>query len=164
MSAYGYTPESEDEFLDNSNTGKGLRKQLEDALGEIRSLRQELRGDRTKEAESQLKGMGLDPGVLGLAPEGTDPVEWVQKNAHLLGAKVPEKQEEPPKIDQPEVVAAPDDDPALVAERAALAAQQEARAAGSSTVVSNDLIEQMGKIDTEEELMSFFRQNGGMTV
>jgi hypothetical protein len=161
MSAYGYTPDSEDEFLDDTS-GKGLRKQLEDALGEIKSLRKELQGDRKTQAETELKGMGLDPAVLGLAPDGADPVEWVKEKAHLLGGKKVE--EETPPVDQPPVEVATDDDPALVAEREALAKIQEAQAAGSSQVVSNDLIEQMGKIDTEEELLGFFKQNGGLTA
>lgn len=158
---YGHQPESEDEFLDDTS-GKGLRKQLESALDEIKSLRKELQGDRKTQAETELKGMGLDPAVLGLAPDGVDPVEWVKEKAPLLGGKKVE--EEQPPIDQPTVQAAPDDDPALVAEREALAQMQEAQEAGTSQVVSNDLIEQMGKIDTEEELMKFFRNNGGMTA
>lgn len=162
MSAYnGYTPESEDEFLDDTS-GKGLRKQLEATLEEVKSLRAQLSGDRRTQAETELKGMGLDPAVLGLAPDGADPVEWVKEKAHLLGGKKVE--EETPPIDQPAVQAALDDDPALVAEREALAKIQEAQAAGSSQVVSNDLIESMGKIDTEEELLSFFKQNGGLTA
>lgn len=156
MSGYYKESDSDEEF-DGNGDGKGLRKQLEQALGEISSLRKELAGDRKKDAESQLKDMGLDPAILGLAPDGTDPVEWVHKNAALLGAKGTEQEET--KIDQPSVQAAVDDDPALVAEREALAKIQEAEQAGNP-VVSSDLIEQMNKVETEDELISFFKKNG----
>jgi hypothetical protein len=161
VSGYYNESDPENEF-EGSGEGKGLRKQLETALGEIQSLRKALAGDRKKEAETQLKDMGLDPAVLGLAPDGADPKEWVEKNAHLLGGKAQEAEETPP-IDQPQVVAATDDDPALVAEREALAKIQEAESAGNP-VVSSDLFEQMKKIDTEDELLAFFKNNGGGTA
>lgn len=156
MSGYYTQSDPENEF-EGDGEGKGLRKQLEEALKDIKSLRKELAGDRKKDAESQLKDMGLDPAVLGLAPDGTDPVEWVQKSAALLGAKGTEQEET--KIDQPSVEVATDDDPALVAEREALAKIQEAEQAGNP-VVSSDLFENLNKIDTEEDLLDFFKKNG----
>ena len=103
---------------------------------------------------------GIDPAVIQLVPDGVDPVEWVEKNSHLLGAK--DTQQAETVIDQPDVQVAPDDDPALVNEREALAAMQDAQATGSqSAVVTNDLIEQMNKVTTEDELLALFKANGG---
>lgn len=160
MSGYFDDP---DERPDNS--GSGLRKQLEEALTEIRELRAQVDKDSTaakaETATDLLKSKGLDPELLQLVPEGSDPVEWVGSYAHLLGAKEPEQVET--KIDEPAIVAAPDDDPAIVAERQALAKMRGAAESGSSSVVSNDLLEGLSKLTTEEEVLAYFRENGSMT-
>jgi hypothetical protein len=151
-----------DERSDNS--GGGLRKQLEDLLSENRELRKLVEGDRqaakATTATDLLKSKGLDPAVLQLVPEEADPVEWVEKYSHLLGAKGTETDET--KIDEPAVEAASDDDPALVAEREALAAMQDAATAGSQATVSNDVIEKMKNITDEAEFLKFIRENGGV--
>lgn len=159
MSGY-YTNQSDpdDDNFGGDNSGGGLRKQLEEVLAENKRLTKMLTGNRERTATDLLKDKGIDPAVLQLAPEGADPVEWVEKYSHLLGAKGTEQGET--KIDEPEVEMASDDDPALVAEREALAAMEDAASTGSQATVSSDLIEKMGKIETEEELLSFFRSNG----
>lgn len=159
MSGY-YSSDPDDFEGGQNNSGGGLRKQLEEALGEIRSLRQKLEGDsRKKTVTDLLKDKGLDPAVQELIPSDTDPNEWIEKYAHLLGAQAPEKLEEAP-VTEPKIQVAPDDDPALVAEREALAAMQGAAESGHQAVISNDLLEGMDKINTEEELISFFKKNG----
>lgn len=155
--------QSDDDEFDRQSSGGGLRKQLEEALGEIRSLRQALDGDkRQKTATDLLKDKGIDPAVAELIPADADPKEWVEKYAPLLGAKGTEVTNLKPQAEAtaPEVLMAPDDDPALVAEREALEAMRDAQESGSQATVSNDLIEKMGKINTEEELLAFFRTNG----
>lgn len=159
MSGY-YSSDPDDFESGQNNSGGGLRKQLEDALGEIRSLREKLEGDsRKKTVTDLLKDKGIDPAVQELIPSNADPAEWVEKYAHLLGAKGAEQLEEAPSTD-PKIQIASDDDPALVAEREALAAMQDAQESGSQAVMSNDLLEKMDKINSEEELLSFFKQNG----
>lgn len=159
MSGNYYDNPDHDENVED-NSGGGLRKQLEAALEREKRYLKQLEGDRTKKATELLQGKGIDPGVIALVPEGDDPVDWVEKNSHLLGAQNTEQDET--VIDQPEVTMAPDDDPALVAEREALAAMQDAAGAGSqSSVVTNDLLEGMSKLNSEEELLAFFKANGG---
>ena len=160
MSGY-YDPSDPDGFESNqNNSGGGLRKQLEEALGEIRSLREKLEGDsRTKTVTALLKDKGLDPAIQELIPSDTDPAQWLEKYAHLLGVQGAEKLEDAP-VTVPKIQTASDDDPALVAEREALAAIQDAAESGSQAIISNDLIEGMDKINTEEELISYFKKNG----
>lgn len=158
----GYFNESDTEREEREdNSGAGLRKQLEAALEREKRYLAQLEGDRTKTATELLKDKGLDPGLIALVNKGEDPVEWVERNSALLGAKTTTQPEET-VIDQPEVTMASDDDPALVAEREALAAMQDAQATGSpSATVTNDLIEQMNKVTTEDELLALFKANGG---
>lgn len=159
VSGYNYQSYSDD-FDGQNNSGGGLRKQLEEALGEIRSLREKLDGDsRKKTVTDLLKDKGIDPAVSELIPSDADPTQWVDKYAHLLGVK-PEKHSEVVTGTEPEIQVAPDDDPALVAEREALEAMRGAAESGSQATISNDLIEGMNKINTEEELISYFKKNG----
>lgn len=158
-----YFQSDDDEFDRQNNSGSGLRKQLEEALGEIRSLRDALDGDkRQKTASDLLKDKGIDPAVVELIPKDADPKEWVEKYAHLLGAKGSEDPnlKTQSAVTAPEIQVATDDDPALVAEREALEAMRDAQESGSQATVSTDLIDKMNKINTEDELLAFFRTNG----
>lgn len=156
--------DSRDEFADNS--GRGLRAQLESALGEIRELKAQLTESRKESAKSLLQDKGLDPVLIELAPKDEDPVEWVSRVGHLLGAKDEQKSTESKeaerKMSEPEVVAPSEEDPAIAAEREARKAMQEAAEAGSQSTVETDLISQMDKISSEKELLEFFKRNGAV--
>ncbi len=165
MSGNYYDSEDREQELED-NSGGGLRRQLEALIAKNEELTKRLdEREATKAGESateHLKSQGIDPVVLELVPEGANPLEWAQKYTSLLGGQRADEQESH-EIDSPEVTMASDDDPALVAEREALAAMQDAQAAGSlSAAESNDLISKMDKITNEEELLTFFRQNGSI--
>lgn len=157
----GYYESDPDEGQET--TGSGLRKVLEQVLEENKSLRKMLEGDKRADVVSEaVKDMGLDPAIAELIPQDeADPKKWLEDRAHLFGVK---KANEPEvqTATEPEVVAPVEDDPALAVEREALEAMQGAAASGSSqtSVVGGDLIEQMNKITTEEELLAFFAKNG----
>lgn len=159
MSGY-YNPSDPDDFESGrESSGGGLRKQLEEALGEIRSLREKLDGDtRQKTVTDLLKDKQLDPAVSELIPSDADPAKWIEKYSHLLGAKQAKQEEEP--APESKIQVAPDDDPAIVAEREALADMRGAAESGSQATVQNDLMNGMEKINSEEELLAYFRKNG----
>lgn len=167
----GYNNYSYDDDLENeerSAGGGGLRKMLEQTLEENRKLREAIeRQSREKSTADLLKEKGLDPAIAELIPEGTDPKAWMDKYAHLLG--VPQNTPEEESAVEPEVQLSDDDDPALIArrqelenEQKALAAMQDAAESGFPPEVANDLMERMEKIDSEEELLKFFNQNGAL--
>lgn len=160
----GYNNQSgsyDDEERQDGTTGGGLRKALEDALAKLESTRQELeaykRGDT---AESVLKDKGLDPALKDLIPADTDPKEWVEKYAHLLGTKPEVKAEDESSNDDPEIVMPVDEDPALTLEREAMAQINGAADSGSPAHLTGDVLQRMDKINSEEELLAFFQRNG----
>lgn len=155
MSGYYNQPDSEDDQFED-NTGKGLRAQFEKLLKEHNELKASL---QKTNAADVLKGKGLDPALADLIPTDQDPAAWVEKYGPLLGVKqgTPSMDEDP--AGEPAVQVAPDD-PALAAEREALAAMHDAQETGQPATVTADILERMDKIDSEEELMKFFRQNG----
>lgn len=165
----GYNNQS-DSFDDNGygqerqeSGGGGLRRQLEEALAELKEFRAREAKRDAKETEALLKDKGLDPAVKELIPEGADPSEWIEKYSHLLGAKGTEKDVKPaPSDESPEIVAPVEEDPALVAEREALAQMQGAADSGSQSHLTGDVLERMNKIDSEEELLKFFNSNGAV--
>lgn len=140
------------------NSGGGLRKQLEEALAELKQLRDAQKAS----VPDLLKDKGIDPALAEIVPEGIDPKVWIDKYAHLLGAKTPvEKLEgEPKEAEQPKIQAPEHEDPALAKEREAVEAMRGAQKDGSPSVVSSDLLERMGAIDNEAELLRFFGENG----
>lgn len=163
MSGYYNQSENPDGYGDSG--GGGLRKQLEEALGEIRSLRQQIDGQaRQKTVTALLKDKGLDPAISELIPADADPAKWIEEKGHLLGvqpARTSENANEAPQPGtEPEIHAAVEDDPAVVAERQALADMQNAAEDGSQAVVDTDLFDRMNKIQSEDELLAFFRSNG----
>lgn len=163
MSGYNNQSDSFDDFeRQEGGGGGGLRRQLEETLAEVKELRKQLSDKQAKDTDALLKDKGLDPAIKELIPEGADASEWVEKYAHLLGAKGTERQVETAPSDDPEFVAPVEDDPALVAEREALAQIQGAADAGSQSHITGDVLERMNKIDSEEELMKFFGSNGAV--
>lgn len=158
MSGYYEEPDPSEQ-LDTS--GGGLRKQLEQALSEIRDLRKELAGDKRQDTVADLvKGMGLDPAVAELIPESeADPKGWLDKRAHLFGGQKAEEPEEDPTTD-PKTVKAPEVDPALLAEQEALDAMNGAAASGSQVTVSQDLLDQVEAVKDPAELEKLMRQHG----
>lgn len=163
MSGYNNQSDSFDDSYGErqESGGGGLRKQLEEALAELKEARKVIGQMQSKDTDALLKDKGLDPAVKELIPEGANPSEWIEKYAHLLGAKGTERQVETAPSDKgPDIVAPKDDDPALVAEREALAEIQGAADSGSPAHLTGDVIERMNKIDSEEELLEFFRTNG----
>jgi hypothetical protein len=158
----GYYNNQPDSYGDTSQEsgGGGLRKQLEDALAEIKKLRQDMTQDkRTESAEALLKGKGLDPALKDLIPDDMEPQQWVEKYAHLLGVK-PGADASGQPGEEPQVVAPVEDDPAVVAERQALADIHGAAASGQPATVTSDVLERMSKIQDPDELMEFFRTEG----
>lgn len=166
MSGYNNQSDSFDDGYgqerQESGGGGGLRKQLEDALAREAALKKQLSERDLKDADALLKDKGLDPAIKELIPEGANPSEWIDKYAHLLGAKGTEREVKSAPSDDPEIVAPVDEDPALVAEREALAQIQGAADAGSQSALMGDVLERMNKIDSEEELMKFFNSNGAL--
>jgi hypothetical protein len=169
----GYNNWSDDDGFENeaqSQGGGGLRKLLEEALEENKKLRLAFEGkEREKSTAALLKDKGLDPAIAELIPEGTDAKAWVDKYAHLLG--VPQNSENHEPAVEPDVQISDDSDPAIVArkaemaaERKALADMQEAAEQGLSASESTDLLSRMDKIESEEELLKFFRDNGAPEV
>lgn len=163
MSGYYNQPESEGEQPEE-NTGRGLRKQLEEVLAANKKMAERLeRLERGTSPTDVLKGAGLDPALVAIIPPDADPKEWVEKYAHLLGAKeVESEQREEQPEEQPEVQsqAPEDEDPAVTLEREAVEAMQGARQDGSPSVITSDVIERMNKIDNEADLMRFINSNG----
>lgn len=158
----GYYNQSDPDEYESGSSGGGLRKQLEDALAEIKSLRKEVNeARRTDTVTDLLKDKGIDPAVKEIIPQDADPTEWVEKYAHLLGAKpkVEVLGEETQQTD-PETLGTPD--PAIEAERKAREQMEEAEASGSPSVISSDVLERMQAINSEEELMRFFNANGNV--
>jgi hypothetical protein len=162
VSGYNNQSDSFDDYERQESGGGGLRKQLEEVLADNKRLLK-LLGDReAKDTEALLKDKGLDPAIKELIPADADPSEWIDKYAHLLGAKGTEREVAKAPSDDPEIVAPVDDDPALVAEREALAQIQDAADAGSPAHLTGDVFERMERIDSEEELMKFFNSNGAV--
>lgn len=159
MSGYYEQPDPDDV---QETTGSGLRKQLEEALSEIKNLRQNLEGEKRQETVTEaVKGLGLNPAVAELIPaDEADPKAWLEQRAGLFGVQVPDERE----AAETQVLAPADDDPALVAEREAVEAMQAAEAAGGpSATVANDLIEKLEQFDgtkTEADLLAFLKSNG----
>lgn len=166
MSGYNNQSDSFDDYeRQESGGGGGLRRQLEETLAEVKELRKQLSEKQAKDTDALLKDKGLDPAIKELIPEGADASEWVEKYAHLLGAKGTERQVETApsdSADDPEIVAPVDDDPALVLEREALAEIHGAADAGSQSHLTGDVLERMEKIDNEDELLKFFGSNGAV--
>lgn len=161
MSGYNNQSDSYGESQDGS--GGGLRKQLEDALAEVKTLRQELTHDKRAEtAEALLKDKGLDPALKDLIPDDMEPQQWIEKYAPLLGIKQGSSESGQPG-EEPQVVAPVEDDPAVVLERAALADIHGAAASGQPSTVTSDVLERMSKIQNEDELLKFFRTEGATT-
>lgn len=159
MSGYYNQPDSDDfENEVGGNNGGGLRKMLEETLAENKKLLAKLESkERENSTADVLKGKGLDPAIAELIPADMDPSLWVEKYAHLLGVPANTPATEPAA--DPEMQLADDTDPALVAEREALAAMQNAAESGSPAV-SSDVMERMNKINSEQDLLEFFRTNG----
>jgi len=160
VSGYNNQSDSFDDFERQESGGGGLRKQLEETLAELKELKKQMGLQQAKDAEALLKDKGLDPAIKELIPEGANASEWVEKYAHLLGAKGTEREVAPAPSDVPENAVSPEEDQALVAEREALAQIQGAADAGSPAHLTGDVLERMDKIQTEEELMAFFSRNG----
>lgn len=161
MSGYYNQSDSYEPEEGQDNTGKGLRKQLEETLTELKSLREEVtklkRGDAT--AADVLKDAGIDPALKDLIPEDMEPKDWVEKYSHLLGVK-PKAQSEGESEEDAQVEYPIDEDPALAAEREAVEQMRGSQQSGSQSVVAKDALERMSKIDSEEELLRFFQTEG----
>lgn len=176
MSGYNnWSDESDFDGEGGSQGGGGLRKMLEETLAEnkrlVKMLEDQGKEQREESTAALLKAKGLDPAIAELIPEGTDAKAWVDKYAHLLGVPQNTPPLESEKAVEPEVHLSDDTDPAIVARRAELAAEQKALAdmqeaaqAGISASVHDDLVSKMDKLDSEEDLLKFFRENGAPVV
>lgn len=157
----GYSNNQSNPYEDEEpqgDTGKGLRAQLEQVLAELAELK---KASKPKAADV-LKDNGLDPALEAIIPTDEDPKEWVEKYAHLLGVKPKEQSEEKKVEEEPlEVFMQEDEDPALTLEREAIESMHGAQQAGSPSIVQSDVLEKMNAINSEEELLKFFQNNGG---
>lgn len=156
MSGYSnnYSDVLDSDGFEEQQTGSGLRKQLEEALGELKTLRGTVHKLQQKPAtEDLLKEKGLNPAVADAIPDGQDPGEWIEKFGHLFGAGVQTGAES-----EPEVV---EHDPALDEERAALEqVQNQSSNTGISSSATADQIEKLKSFSTEAELLSYIRSGG----
>jgi len=109
----------EDEY--ESNAMRVLREKAEADSALIREMRDELatmRQERQRsEAAKVAADLGVDPGVLSLAPEGSDPTEWLKANANLFAktkvdASVDDSQEAEDDTSDAPVSTIPDDEAA----------------------------------------------------
>lgn len=167
----GYNNWSDEPDFDNeggSQGGGGLRKMLEETLAQNKVLIQKLeQRERGTDTAALLKDKGIDPAIAEIIPPNEDPVAWVEKHGHLFG--VHEKRDDERQTD-PDVQIPADDDPAVIARKAELAAEQKALAdmqdaaeSGLPASVHDDLVNRMNKIESEEELLKFFAENGAPT-
>lgn len=164
----GYNEWSDESGFDNeggSQGGGGLRKMLEETLAENKRLIQKLEErERGNSTTALLKDKGIDPAIAEIIPPNEDPAAWVEKHGHLFG--VQEVRDDNRHI-EPDVQTPADDDPAVIARKAELAAErkaledmQDAAESGLPASVHDDLLDRMSKIDSEEELLKFFTENG----
>lgn len=169
MSGYNNNWSDESDF-DNeggSQGGGGLRKMLEDTLAENRRLAALLNDKREKSATALLSDKGIDPAFAKLIPADQDPAEWIAEYGPLIGVKQPVEKLEETKVTPPEMQHSDDNDPAIVAHRAQLEAErkaleemQNAAEQGLPASVHDDLVTKMGKIESEDDLLKFFKENG----
>lgn len=132
-------------------SGRGLRKQLEDALGELRSLRAELNAEKqAKTLDGLLKEKGIDPRVKDIMPKDADPADWLDKYASITGSHLDTN--EVPKT--PEAELAPD----LKAELEAQAQMAPTGGAAGGTTTQQDPLQQLAALKTEEEFLTFLNQ------
>jgi hypothetical protein len=165
VSGYSNNYQSDPDDFENEdrqgNSGGSLRKLLEETLAENKKLREAFEGkERGKSTTALLKDKGLDPAIAELIPADMDPSDWVEKYAHLLGVPKNTPADEPAA--EPEIQLADDSDPALIAEREARSRMQNAAEDGSPAVVNSDTLERMSKINSEQELLDFFKTNGAV--
>ena len=154
MSGNYYSNDPDEYEFGQQETGSGLRKQLEEALGEIRSLRQELTdAKRGETVEALLKEKGIDPAVKDIMPKDANPAEWLDKYAPLFGKHLDTTE----VTDPPEVVVAPD----LQAEQHAQQVMQPGSDAAGGTTTQQDPYQQLAALKTEEEFLNFLNQQKG---
>lgn len=137
-----------------AQSGGGLRKQLEEALAEIRSLRQEVQGAKRETTVTDLlESKGIDPAVAQIIPADADPAGWLDQYGSLFntGGKTLDEAEPP----TPEV----EDDPDLRAEQEAMQAMSGA-STGTSTTQDEDPIAKLKSFQTQEELLAFLGEQG----
>ncbi len=152
-------PYEEDEY--ESNAMRVLREKAEADSALIREMRDELatmRVERQKvEAAKVAKDLGVDPGVLGLVPDGTDPTEWLKANAALF-AKAGETAN-PEVTDEPEapVSTIPDDEAA--AHEAITSSAREAQ----PPVGLNSLTSAIAAADSPEAIAALLAKELGHT-
>lgn len=149
-----YSNDPDEYEFGQQETGSGLRKQLEEALGEIRSLRQELTdAKRGETVDALLKEKGIDPAVKDIMPKDANPAEWLDKYAPLFGKRLDASE----VIDPPEVVVAPD----LQAEQNAQTLMQPGSDAAGGTTTQQDPFQQLAALKNEEEFLNFLNQQKG---
>lgn len=155
MSGNYYSNDPDEFEFGQQETGSGLRKQLEEALGEIRSLRAELTdAKRGETVDALLKEKGIDPAVKDLMPKDVNPTEWLDKYAPLFGKRLDESNE---AGNPPEVVVAPD----LQAEQNAQQLMQPGSDAAGGTTTQQDPFQQLAALKNEEEFLTFLNQQKG---
>lgn len=140
--------------------GSGLRKQLEEALAEIRSLRSDLTKEkRAKTLTDLFAEKGKDPAAAALVPEGADPKEWLDKFGGLLA----DVKKEAPKVEDQQQPPAPEvPDPALIQEQMAMETLQGLTGPGTGipSTATADPIAKMNSFDNEADLMAYIRSQG----
>lgn len=140
-------------------SGSGLRAMLEEALGEIRTLRGELEkvqtGQRQTSVTDLLESKGINPDVAQIIPEGADPADWLNDFGHLFGSTLDE--DESGELRTPEEQDEPDEQ--LLAEQAAWEAANglSSQSSGTTTSVS-DPFAKLESFQSAEEMIAFISQ------
>lgn len=159
MSGYDNYSDLFDSDESGHQDGRGLRKQLEEALGEIRSLRNELTQEkRAKDLTTLFTEKGKDPAAAALVPKDVDPKAWLEANAAFIAdAKKEEVKDElpAPEVQTTEVV-----DQALLEEQAAMETITGMVGTGIPSTATADPIEKLKSFQSEQELMDYIRSQG----
>lgn len=161
MSGYDNYSDLFDSDESGRQDGRGLRKQLEEALGEIRSLRNELTQEkRAKDLTALFEEKGKDPAAAALVPKDVDPKAWLDANAAFI-ADAKKEPADPPVPAVPEVPAKHEVvDEALLQEQAAFETITGMVGTGIPSTATADPIEKLKSFQTEEELLNYIRSQG----
>lgn len=155
MSGNYYSNDPDFDEFGQQETGSGLRKQLEDALKELRELRGELKAEKQgKAVDALLQEKGLDPKVKDLIPQDANPSEWLSTYGSLFGARLDAGNEAP---GQAQVDTPPDHS----AEQQAQQQMEPSGGAGGNTTTQQDPLVQLAAVKSEAELLALIDQAQG---
>lgn len=142
--------------------GSGLRKMLEEALGEIRELKTELgkvqTQEKAKSVSTLLESKGLNPAVAQIIPEGADVDAWLEQHGSLFKTTDAKLDEDESGELQPAQNENNEPDPDLLAEQEAWEAAHGVSSGTPTTTNSLDPMVQLEQADTTEKLLALIEQ------